>query len=122
MFKNPGASLAIIFLGIAIMVSGYYIGNGLKAETPNIESGAKDLKVLNIQEVATYLNMPESEIRKIIQIEKNTLEKRGSFSGKMFPYFVIDDTKYFYKEEIEEWLKETSSNRREYNTSAGYVN
>lgn len=37
----------------------------------------------------------------------------------MFPYFIINNNQYFYKDEIDEWLKEASNYHREYNTKSG---
>ena len=120
--KNILMASAILFIGISIIISGYCIGEGIKSV--NIGRPAtttKDTKVLNLTQAANYLNMPEEEVKAVIQIEKNELEKTGSFSGRRLPYFTIDSKQYFYKDEIDEWLKDVSSNNREYNTTEGWV-
>lgn len=71
---------------------------------------------MNISEVANYLGMTEEEVQGIINTEKNMLESRGSYTGIMFPYFIVNDKLYFYKEQIDEWLKDTSIQRKEYDT------
>jgi len=63
--------------------------------------------------------MTVGEVQGIMQTEKKILEETGSFSGKMFPYFTINNKQYFYKDELDEWLKEVSSNRRVYDTIKG---
>lgn len=120
--KNLINTIAIIFLGVSIMVSGYFIGNAIKSiDERDSRIETFDTKVLNLSQVAVYLNMSEKDIKRIIQIEKNELEKTGSFRGKMFPYFTIDNKQYFYKDEIDEWLKEVSSTRSEYDTNKGWL-
>lgn len=122
--KNLWMGIAIVFIGTSIIFSGYFIGNAIKS----VKMGDSDLipapidnQVLNLSQTAKYLNMTEDEVQGIIQTEKASMEKIGSFSGKMFPYFTINNKKYFYKNEIDEWLKEVSSTRREYNTTEGWI-
>jgi len=120
--KNLLTTIAIIFLGISIIISGYFIGNGIKAlAEEDTRAETLDDKVLNLSDVALYLNMSEEEVKSIILMEKNELEKTGSFYGKRFPYFTINNKQYFYKDEIDEWLKEVSSTHREYNTYEGWI-
>lgn len=119
--KNLINAFAIIFLGVSIMVSGYFISNSIKSiDNEETKTETLDTKVLNLSEVAVYLNMSEEEVKDIIQLEKNQIEKTGSFHGKRFPYLTIDNKRYFYKDEIDEWLKEVTSNRREYDTN-GFI-
>lgn len=123
MFKrNFSVVIAILFIGASIIINSYFIGEAIKSanlQDSNITS--VDDKILNLSQAAEYLSMTEEEIQGVMQTEKNILEKTGSFSGKMFPYFTINNKKYFYKNEIDEWLKEVSSNRREYNTTDGWI-
>lgn len=39
----------------------------------------------------------------------------------MFPYFIVNDKLYFYKEQIDEWLKDISIQRKEYDTKKLFV-
>ena len=120
--KNLVTAISIVFLGISIMVSGYFIGNAIKStDDGDKRTEPVEVKVLNLSQVAGYLNMSEEELKRIIVIEKNQLEKTGSFYGKMFPYFTIDNKQYFYKNEIDEWLKNVTSTHREYNTNEGWL-
>ena len=122
--RNVFIAIAVLFISISIALSGYFIGEGLriigkKDLTTTIV--ATDNMVLDLTQVANYLKMTEEEITGIIQTEKNKLEETGSFYGRMFPYFVVNNNKYFYKDEVNEWLKEVSSNRREYDTKSGWI-
>lgn len=65
--------------------------------------------------------MPDEEVLAIIETEKKKLDETHSFTGKMFPYFIIDNKLYFYKDEIDEWLKEVSSSHRQYDTTKGWI-
>ena len=78
-------------------------------------------KTLSLSQVAEYLNMNEEEVSAIIQTEKKKLDETHSFDGKIFPYFTINNKQYFYKDEIDEWLKEVSSNRTQYDTTKGWI-
>ncbi|MCY6356333.1 hypothetical protein [Clostridium sp. ZS2-4] len=115
--------ISIVILAISVIVGSIWIGYSLE-KTANLQNSiltSVDNKVLNLSQVAEYLNMKEEEISGIIQIEKVKLEKTGSFSGKMFPYFTINNKRYFYKNEIDEWLKEVSNSHSEYDTLDGWV-
>ena len=65
--------------------------------------------------------MTEEEVCAIIQTEKKKLDETHSFTGKMFPYFTINNKQYFYKDEIDEWLKQVSSHHRQYDTTKGWI-
>lgn len=113
---------AVLFIGLSIIISGYFIGTAIKStQEVNKSTASTETKVMSLTQAAEYLSMTEKEVSQIIQLEKNQLEKTGSFYGKRFPYFKIDDKIYFYKDEIDEWLKEASSSHREYNSVKGWV-
>lgn len=80
-----------------------------------------DGEVLSLPQVSKYLNMSEDEVKGIINTEKGKLEKSGSFSGKMFPYIIVNNKYYFYKDAIKEWSANGSNNRRQYDTVKGYI-
>ncbi len=112
----------LLFIGISIIFNGYFIGNAIKHNEFQYSSiPSSESNVLSMEQVAKYLNISEEEVQVIIRIEDNMLNKTGSFYGKMLPYFVVNNKQYFYKDEIDEWLKEVSSNHREYNTAEGWV-
>lgn len=71
--------------------------------------------------MAQYLNLTEEEVEGIIQTEKKMLDETGGFYGKMFPYITINNKHYFNKDEIDEWFKEVSSQRSQYDTIKGWM-
>lgn len=115
-------SVSIIVLAISILCSSIWIGYSLQRNVSLQASISIESKTLSLPKVAEYLNMTEEEVRSIIQIENmRKLDETRMFEGKMLPYFTIDNKQYFYKDEIDEWLKEVSSNRRQYNTKVGQI-
>ena len=123
MENNRLLSVSIIVLAMSVIFSSIWIGNALE-KTLGFQgpiSTSVGSKVLTLSQVAEYLNMTEEEVSDIIKTEKKKLEESHSFSGKMFPYFIIDNKQFFYKDEIDEWLKEVSSYHREYNTKEGWI-
>lgn len=115
-------AFGILIIGTAITFNGYFVGNALKSlDTSEPNTAIVDDKVLNLSEVSKYLNMSEEEVKGIIAVEKSILEKTGSFDGKMFPYFIVNDKQFFYKDQIDEWLKEVSNYHREYNIKDGWM-
>lgn len=118
MGNNKLLSISIIILTIGIILSsiglGYSIQKSINIQTQN---STEDSTIFTISQVANYLRITEEEVQGIIDTEKNELEKTGSFSGYMFPYFIVNDKRYFYKGEVDEWLKEISNEHREYDTT-----
>ena len=107
---------AMILIGASIILNGYLIGVAIKTMDTK-----EDTAVLTLSQTATYMNMTEEALKGIIQTETDLLQQYHSFSGKMLPYFIIDDQFYFYKGEIDEWLKEAAMQRKNYNTSRGWI-
>lgn len=117
MQNNKLLPISIIILTFGILLSSIYFGYSIqKGSNIQVENAAVNSSVMNISEVANYLGMTEEEVQGIINTEKNMLESRGSYTGIMFPYFIVNDKLYFYKEQIDEWLKDTSIQRKEYDT------
>ena len=118
-------SISIIILAMSIVFGSLWIGYSLEkstnSQTPISSSDLTGYNVLNSHQVAQYLNLTEEEVKGIIQTEMKILDETGSFYGKMFPYLTINNKQYFYKDEIDEWLREVSSQRSEYNTIEGWV-
>lgn len=124
--KDIFTGIAIIFLGGSMMASSYFVGTAIKST--NTEASAtigveesQNEEVMDISQAADYMNMTEDELQGIIITESDILQKTSTFSGKMLPYFTIDNKKYFYKEELNEWLKEVSSQQRKYNLKEGWI-
>lgn len=119
--------ISIIIFAMSVIFSSIWMEYSLKkavnlqASISTITSKSTDSKTLTLSQVAEYLNMPDEEVRAIIQTEKKKLDETHSFSGKMFPYFTINNKWYFYKDEIDEWLKEVSSSHRQYDTTNGWI-
>jgi hypothetical protein len=119
--------ISIIILAMSVIFGSIWIGHSLEKAVSiqdsisTSTSTSTESKNLTLSQVAEYLNMTEEEVRAIIQTEEKKLGERHSFVGKMFPYFTIDNKQYFYKDEIDEWLKEVSSHRRQYDTIKGWI-
>jgi hypothetical protein len=115
--NNKLLPISIIIFALGMFLSSIYFGYSIqKGSNIQVENAAVNSSVMNISEVANYLGMTEEEVQGIINTEKNMLESRGSYTGIMFPYFIVNDKLYFYKEQIDEWLKDTSIQRKEYDT------
>lgn len=114
--------IAVLLLGVSIILNGYFVGEAIKSVPIGKTAAASpEAQVLNLSQAAEYMNMTEEELRGIVDTEKSILEETSSFSGKMFPYFTVDGKSFFYKREIDEWLKEASDERRDYNTKEGWI-
>lgn len=122
MQNNKLLSISIIILALGMLLSSIYFGYSIqKGSNIQVENAAVNSSVMNISEVANYLGMTEEEVQGIINTEKNMLESRGSYTGIMFPYFIVNDKLYFYKEQVDEWLKDISIQRKEYDTKKLFV-
>ncbi|MPM42959.1 hypothetical protein SDC9_89631 [bioreactor metagenome] len=122
MQNNKLLSISIIILAVGMFLSSIYFGYSIqKGSNIQVENAAVNSSVMNISEVANYLGMTEEEVQGIINTEKNMLESRGSYTGIMFPYFIVNDKLYFYKEQVDEWLKDISIQRKEYDTKKLFV-
>ena len=117
--------ISIIILAMSVVFGSIWIGHSLgkfsTLQTPTSSSILTENIALTLPQVAEYLNLTEEEVRGIIGIEQKVLEETGSFHGKMFPYITINNKQYFHKDEIDEWLKEHSIQRTQYDTIKGWV-
>lgn len=122
MQNNKLIPMSIVILTLGIMLSSILLGYSIqKLSNVQTKNTIGDNNVLTISQAANYLGMTEEEVLGIIKIEKKILESSGSYTGMMFPYFTVNDKLYFYKEQIDEWMKEVSNLRREYDTKSGFV-
>lgn len=110
--------ISIIILALAILLSSIYLGYSIQ-KIPNTQS--VNSSVMTISEVANYLRMTEEDVQGIIDAEKFMLESTGSYTGIMFPYFKVNDKLYFYKEQVDEWIKDISVQHKEYDTKKHLV-
>lgn len=76
--------------------------------------------VMNVEQTADYIGVTAEQLRKMIQIERNELDSRGSFSGEMIPYFMVNDDLLFYRNQVDSWLQYVSVEKVEYNLVDGY--
>lgn len=119
--------ISVVILAMSVIFGAIWIGYslektvGLQASISTPASRLTDSKTLTLSQAAEYLNMTEEEVCAIIQTEKKKLDETHGFDGKRFPYFIINNKQYFYKDEIDEWLKEVSSQHREYDTTRGWI-
>ncbi len=112
--------IGALMISFSIVISGYLIGEAIKT-VYTVEADYAKGNIMDLSEVAKYLNMSEGEVSAIIRIEDNQLKQYGFFDGKRFPYFTIDDKKYFYRNEIDLWLMEVADSHRIYDTNKGYI-
>jgi len=115
--------ISIIILAMSVVFGSIWIGHSIE-KSVSLQASisiSTNSKTLSLSQVAEYLNMNEEEVSAIIQTEQKKLDETHSFDGKMFPYFTINNKQYFYKDEIDEWLKEVSSNRTQYDTTKGWI-
>ncbi len=111
MQNNKLIPISIIILAFGILFSSIYLGYSIQ-KIPNTES--LNSSVLTISEVSKYLRMTEEEVEGIIDIEQFMLQSTGSYTGVMFPYFKVNDKYYFYKDQVDEWIKDVSIQHKEY--------
>ncbi|ULO05507.1 hypothetical protein H1230_20805 [Paenibacillus sp. 19GGS1-52] len=50
----------------------------------------------------------------IIKAEYEVLSVAGSFQGTMFPYIKIDNEYFISRDELMNWIKDASINKRKY--------
>lgn len=122
MQNNKLLPISIIILTFGILLSSIYFGYSIqKGSNIQLEKATVESSVMDISQVANYLKMTEEEVQGIINTEKNMLESIGSYTGIMFPYFIVNDKLYFHKERLDEWIKEVSIQHKEYDTKKLFV-
>ena len=70
--------------------------------------------LMTIKETATYLNLTELQVRTIIHFRRRILQNTHTFTGKMFPFIKINSDIYVSTNELNEWLKDSTSQRKQY--------
>ncbi|MCL6603206.1 MAG: hypothetical protein K6T94_10055 [Paenibacillus sp.] len=113
--------LASVILGISFIIGCSLLSNAkvLKAE-PMVAQQQETVVVeqikplMKIAEAAGFLNMTEAQVLEIIKAEHSKLSTTGSFAGAMFPYIKVDNEFYISKDELMNWIKEASINKRNY--------
>jgi predicted DNA-binding transcriptional regulator AlpA len=108
-------------IAIALIISAFVLSEGFEIEFETKEGDYKKFEtkqsqavLINMEEASKILGLSEKTIKRIIVAEESTLEKRGSFTGTMFPYIKIDGEYYFSKESILRWVHDNAGMKREY--------
>ena len=110
--------IGIIILTCGVVFSSLWLGYSMqKSSSLIIKEEASNSNVFTLSEVADYIGISKEEVLGLIDTEKNILEETGTFTGRMFPYFTVNEKQYFYKDEVDEWLKDVSNEHREYDTN-----
>ena len=101
-----------------VIFIGAYIGDiNSKKNQANEDTNT----LFDLEELSNYLGMSEEEIKNIMMIEEIMLNQSGHYSGMMFPYFKVDEKYYFYKETIDEWLEEVTTDKKQYDSKSKYA-
>lgn len=109
--------LSAIILGISLIASSYIFVSYNNSKDKKIENINTSTDVMTLEQTAAYMKMNKKDVLNIIKIEQERLNKYNGFSGEMFPYFKVDNNYYTYKEDLKEWLHDSCSDQREYDTN-----
>ena len=110
MIKDKLLTVAVVFLGLAILVSGFQISRSIisssKVDQPlQIESGNDD--ILSLAEAAVYLKVSENKLTWLVENSKYT-------DGQGIPYYKMDTTIWFSKAALSKWVIHIAENRYDY--------
>ncbi|AIW40941.1 helix-turn-helix domain-containing protein [Paenibacillus sp. FSL M7-0802] len=112
---NLSTIISSFILGLSIVITGLFISHSGDRELNKNGTNHKEYKpLMTIKETAGYLNITEPQVRTIISSEENMLETTGSYSGKMFPLIRIGTDIYISTDGLNEWLKESTTQRTQY--------
>ncbi|WP_274366274.1 helix-turn-helix domain-containing protein [Paenibacillus thermotolerans] len=116
--------IGALIIGTSIVIASFVTSSNepFKEVYSNEVSNNQGSVLMTIEETARYLNISEEEILTIINSEKKKLESTGSFSGEMFPYFTLNKKIYISRDAIFNWLKDVSSQKREYFVNGDILN
>ncbi|MEK0316251.1 DNA-binding protein [Cohnella sp. 56] len=113
--------LAATILGVSMIISSVILTYSKSATNDQTQSaniisqeqiGSGPL--MTIKETSEFMHLTESQIRKIISTEENLLKTSGSYTGKRFPYMTIDNEIYVSTKGLEEWIKESVQQSKQY--------
>lgn len=113
---NYSSIISSVFLGTAFVI-GCLIINGNVEESSTIETKGivnANRPLMTIQETAEYLNISELQVRTIISTEETMLKSTGSYTGMMFPIIKIGNDIYVSTNGLNDWLKESIQERKQY--------
>lgn len=109
--NNKWLAGAIVFLSLAILFSGLWVGNSLKTSGTGNNNGAVQMEIsadiLTFEEAAVYLRIDEQDLLGL-------LENSQYVDGQGIPYYKIDGTVMFSKTALTDWLSQIARSRIEY--------
>ncbi|WP_379138798.1 helix-turn-helix domain-containing protein [Paenibacillus sp. sgz500958] len=113
---NISLFLSSVVLGLSFITGCILIQNDLNFKEPIVTNEiTNESKVLmNTKETAEYLNLTEQQVITIIESENYILNLAHSYDGKMFPYIKIDNEIFVSRDELNEWIKESTLQRKKY--------
>jgi len=104
--KNLSNVISSIILGIAIITGCFIIKGSQSSISPTINNEYSNKPLMTLKETAKYLNITESQVRKIITTEETMLKTQGAYTGVLFP---IISTSV-----LNDWIKESIQQRKEF--------
>ncbi|AHV98812.1 helix-turn-helix domain-containing protein [Paenibacillus sabinae] len=113
---NISLFLSSVILGLSFITGCLLIQKDFNTKKPIVTNEiTKESKALmNIKETAEYLNLTEQQVKTIIGWENYILNVAHSYDGKMFPYIKIDNEIFVSRDELNEWIKESTLQRKEF--------
>lgn len=119
--ESSSLLLAATILGISLIASSFvlaYAKAATKDKTQATDTIAQEQigsrPLMTIKETSEFMHLTENQVRKIISTEESILKTTGSYTGKMFPYITIDNEIYVSTGELEEWIKQSVQERKQY--------
>jgi hypothetical protein len=102
-------------LGISLIIGCLIIQGSYKGISVNKSNVVDQQKpLMTIKETAEFLNLSEFQVRTIISSEETELTNTGAYSGKMFPVIKIGNELHISTNDLSEWLKDSTAQRKQY--------
>ncbi|WNS46653.1 DNA-binding protein [Paenibacillus sp. MMS20-IR301] len=113
---NISLLLSSVVLGASFVTGCYLLAHGQGDREPAAVSAAGSTAnpLMTLQEAAEYMNLTEEQVKTIIEFENYTLDLAHSYTGRMFPYIKINNEFLVGRDELDEWIKENTQQRKEY--------
>lgn len=104
--------ISIIIFGLCILASSFVISYSIQSrneimKTNLINQSKYEKKLLTQSELADYLGVPEADVSRLIARMNLNKEQNGVIGINMIK---INDTYYFPKQGVDEWLKSGQGN------------
>ena len=110
MMKDKMLTLAVVFLGLAILVSGYQISESNISSSKVVQSlqtESENDDILSLAEAAVYLKVSQSKLMWLVENSKYT-------DGKGIPFYKVDRTIWFSKAALSKWVIHIAENQFDY--------